>query len=131
VISETTSSALLHAQIAAHTTTIELPLQKETEHVVLSLQRLDLAAEITLIALGGEICVDYGHFIKSRRPDGFMIPVGYANGMIGYICPARQFPEGGYEPDTSTSAFNLPSPFQPAIEDIIHKAIQNIVTVGV
>ena len=127
VLSETTSSPLLHPRIEAHATDIELPLQKESESVALSVQRLDLAEELTLIALGGEICVDYGHFIKSMRPDGFMIPVGYANGMIGYICPARQFPEGGYEPDTSTSAFNLPSPFQPAIEGIIHKALEDIV----
>ncbi|HVF10505.1 MAG TPA: neutral/alkaline non-lysosomal ceramidase N-terminal domain-containing protein [Abditibacteriaceae bacterium] len=121
-----TSSAPLHPRLSAHAATIELPLQKEPERVPLSVQRLDLAEELTLIALGGEICVDYGRFIKSTRAPGFMIPVGYANGMIGYICPARQFAEGGYEPDTSHAVFNLPSPFQPAIEGIIHEAIQDL-----
>jgi hypothetical protein len=46
--------------------------------------------------------------------------------MVGYICPARLFPEGGYEPDTSHSVFDLPSPFQPAIEAIIHEGIRRL-----
>jgi len=120
-------TATLHPKLFAGTATIELPLQQEPEKVSLSLQRLDLAEEVSLIALGGEICVDYGHFIKRLNPDRFMVPVGYSNGMVGYVPSARMFPEGGYEPVTSHTAFDLPSPFQPAIEEMIQETIRDIV----
>jgi hypothetical protein len=94
----------------------------------LTLQRLDLADNVTLVAMGGEVCVEYGHFIKDTRPDAFMIPMGYSNGIIGYIPTAAMFPEGGYEPITSGMYFGLPAPFKPEIEEIIRKEISKILT---
>ncbi|MCC6442665.1 MAG: neutral/alkaline non-lysosomal ceramidase N-terminal domain-containing protein [Armatimonadetes bacterium] len=90
------------------------------------LQRIDLAKEVTLIAMGGEICCDYGYFVKSLRPDRYMVPVGYSNGIVGYIPSARMFPEGGYEPAESCIYFSLPSPFSPEIEKVIHEGIRGL-----
>jgi len=92
----------------------------------LSLQRVDLSDDTRLIVMGGEICCDYGHFVKRLDPSICMIPVGYANGMTGYIPTARMIKEGGYEPDTSCPFFGLPAPFEPEVEEILHKAIRTI-----
>jgi hypothetical protein len=108
------------ARLFAKASTLALPLQQEPETAPLSLQRLDLAEGVSLIALGGEMCVDYGLFVKSLGG----LPVGYANGLVGYVCPARYLDEGGYEPIGSCVYFGLPSPFQPVVEAEIKAALQ-------
>lgn len=112
--------------LAAQAGTITLPLAQAGQTASLSWQRLDLADGLTLVALGGELSVEYGHFIKGLRPNHVAIPLGYANGMVGYIPTAQQFAEGGYEPDTSTPYFGLPAPFDPQIEDIIHSVLRDV-----
>lgn len=92
----------------------------------LTLQRIDLASEARLIAMGGEVCCEYGHFIKGLQQDAFLIPVGYSNGFVAYIPTARIFSEGGYEPDGSCLYFGLPGPLQPDIEGMIHAEIRKI-----
>lgn len=113
-------------RLFARATEIALPLVKSGEARPLSLQRMDLAEDLTIIAMGGEVCVDYGHFIKGLRPGAYLIPVGYANGLIGYIASARLFPEGGYEPDTSHQVYGLPTPFHPSIDGIVRAGIEAI-----
>ncbi len=120
---------LLNAQMLA----INLPLshlpdgsQPEPSSCPLIIQRLDIAKEVTLIAMSGEICCDYGLFIKQLHPDRFLIPVGYSNGMVGYICPSRYFDEGGYEPFGSVRYMGLPAPFSPEIEAIIKEGIMRL-----
>ncbi|MCC7299489.1 MAG: hypothetical protein IT583_00215 [Verrucomicrobia bacterium] len=90
------------------------------------IQRVDLAKEASIIAMAGEVCVEYGLFIKSLRPSAFMMPLGYSNSIIGYIPTAAMFPEGGYEPERSCPYFGLPAPFDPGIEEIIRKGIREI-----
>ena len=92
----------------------------------LSLQRIDLARELSIIAMGGEICCDYGYFIKHLDASRCLIPVGYSNGLVGYIPSARMFPEGGYEVVDSTLYFGLPSPFDPGIEATIQAGIREL-----
>lgn len=88
----------------------------------LTIQRIDIAREITLIAMSGEICCDYGLFIKQLDRSRFLIPMGYCNGLMGYICPSKYFEEGGYEPFDSVKFFGLPAPFSPEIERVIKGA---------
>ncbi len=94
----------------------------------LTIQRLDIADRVSLIALSGEACCDYGLFVKKlgAKTGRVLIPLGYSNGLVGYLCPARYFPEGGYEPATSFSYFGLPAPFAPAIEELICAGIQQL-----
>jgi hypothetical protein len=104
-------AALILAQNASHNPT-------------LNLQRLDLAEGLTLIALSGEVCCDYGWYIKRYDTGRFMIPVGYSNGLTAYIPSAHMFKEGGYEVDDSTLYYGLPSSFNPQIESIIQAGVQ-------
>lgn len=93
-----------------------------------TIQRIDIARELSIIAMNGEICCDYGLFIKGLRSDKFLIPMGYCNGMVGYICPKRYFDEGGYEPIESFKYCAMPAPFSPEIETIIKEGIKRLVS---
>lgn len=120
------SDAALHQpHLAGVRTDLELPLV-DGSSAELSLQRLDLAEDLALIAMGGEVCVDYGHWIKAMRPGKTTVPVGYSNGLVGYISSERMFPEGGYEPDTAIRPYNLPAPFEPRIEGMVLDAVKRM-----
>lgn len=103
-----------------------LPLEKEGEYVGLPLQRLDLAKEVSLVGLGGEPVVEYGHFVKQLRPGAYALPVGYANAVVAYIPTAHMFEEGGYETHSSCRYFGLPSSFHPSMEGVIQAKIREM-----
>lgn len=75
---------------------------------------LAIADGLTLVAMNGEMVVEYGLFIK-RAGDHFL-PLAYSNGMAGYITTARQLEEGGYEPRESVPYFGMPAPFDAGTE---------------
>lgn len=93
---------------------------------ILNIQRLDIGAGITLLAMGGEVCCDYGRYIKTMKDGRNVLPLGYTNGIVGYIPSARMFAEGGYEVEESTIHFGLPSAFTPDIEPEIKNALNNL-----
>lgn len=97
-----------------------------TPSVPLLVQRLDLAENWSLLAITGEVVVEYGLQVRSRS-GGTVLPMGYANGMTGYIPTARILAEGGYEATGSTPYFFLPAPFAPAVEDVVRHAIDMLV----
>jgi len=103
---------------------VNLPLAAKPRTASLSLQRLDISPGLRFVALGGEVCVEYGHFIKGLDPDAVTIPVGYANGMVAYIPTAAMILEGGYEAEGSCRYFGLPSPFKPELEERIKEAVR-------
>jgi len=70
----------------------------------------------------GELVVDYGLYLKKLAPR--LIPVGYVNGMTGYIPTDEQIREGGYEGGDAHKAFLLPGPFRAGIEKKIKKALK-------
>lgn len=86
--------------------------------IPLILQRLDLASGLSLLALNGEISVEYGLKLRERTKDA-VLPIGYSNGMIGYVTTAQQIIEGGYEPVESTRYYGLPAPFSTEVESLI------------
>jgi hypothetical protein len=105
---------------------VELPLQAEGDSRALPLQRLDLAKDFSIMAMGGEVCVDYGHFIKGLSNTRRLLPLGYSNDVIAYIPTVQILEEGGYEAESSCPLFGLPSPFQPAIENLLKDAVKKM-----
>lgn len=74
-----------------------------------------------LIALGGELVVDYAIRLKRLLgPNVFVM--GYANDVMGYIPSLRILREGGYEGFTSSRVYGLPAPWAPAIEEMLIRA---------
>ena len=84
--------------------------------IALEVQRIDLAAGLSLLAMNGEIVVAYGLLVRALS-NGDTLPVAYANGMTGYIPTERILAEGGYEAGDAGPWFLLPAPFATGIED--------------
>ena len=53
--------------------------------------------DIALVGLPGEIFVETGFAIAAASPFAVTLPVGYANGSIGYVPTCEAVPDGGYE----------------------------------
>jgi len=84
-----------------------------------------LADGLSILALNAEPVVEYGLWTK-RRFDGRVLPIGYSNGMIGYLPTASQVDEGGYEARDSAAYFGLPAPFGRSLEVEVKREIENV-----
>jgi len=85
-------------------------------------QAIRFGNDVTLIALGTEVVVDYSLRLKSElsRPEGPAIWVaGYSNVYSGYIPSRRVLLEGGYEARSR--------PWHPDLEERIVKKVHDIV----
>ena len=79
-----------------------------------------LGDQVTWIALGGEVVVDYSLRLKKELPKGRAIWVtAYANDVMAYIPSKRVLAEGGYEGDSSQIYYGQPTKWGPGIEETI------------
>lgn len=85
------------------------------------LQVVRLGGELTLIALGGEVVVDYSLRLKRELGGpGAVWVAAYSNDVLGYIPTERVLSEGGYEGLSATRLGSLhPSPWAPGLEEQI------------
>lgn len=91
----------------------------------LSLQQLRLAEGLSLLAMDGEMVLEYGLLIK-QLSQSQTLPLAYSNGMVGYIPTAKQIDEGGYESIRSGPFFGYPSPFTKDVENIVTGGIRKL-----
>jgi neutral ceramidase len=77
-----------------------------------------LGTDLTLLALGGEVVVDYSLRLKKELGPGTWV-MGYANDVMAYIPSVRVLREGGYEGATSMVYYGLPSVWSPRVEELI------------
>lgn len=78
--------------------------------------------QLTWVALGGEVVIDYNLRLKKELPGTSLKWVaGYSNDVLAYIPSARVLKEGGYEADSSQIYYGFPAKWDPRIEDIIIK----------
>jgi len=95
-------------------------------------QAIRLNTDLTLLALGGEVVVDYS--IRARRdfPGENLVVAGYCNEVACYIPSLRVLREGGYEPVDSMIYYAQPGPFAEDVENLIFEAIRKVMSqVGV
>lgn len=65
---------------------------------------------VVLVQVSGEPFAELGQEIRRLLPDAHVIPVGYANGVPGYLpYPASELGLGGYEVDEAFLAFGRPT----------------------
>jgi hypothetical protein len=76
-------------------------------------------SDLTLIALGGEVVVDYSLRLKKELGPGNVWVAGYSNDVFAYIPSLRVLEEGGYEGADSMIYYVKPGPFAPSIEETI------------
>jgi len=75
--------------------------------------------DLTMVALAGEVVVDYSLRLKSELPGRAVWVAGYSNDVFGYIPSARVLREGGYEAGDAMRYTDLPGPFAPSVEELI------------
>lgn len=73
----------------------------------------------TLIALGGEVVVDYAHRLAREYPDRQIWAAGYSNDVFGYVPSLRVLREGGYEGGDAMIYYGLPGPFTEGVEELL------------
>ncbi|MDE3166017.1 MAG: neutral/alkaline non-lysosomal ceramidase N-terminal domain-containing protein [Acidobacteriota bacterium] len=86
-------------------------------------QALRFGKDLTLLALGGEVVVDYDLRAKREYPGEPLIVAAYSNSVMGYIPSERVLKEGGYEAVDNLIYYGQPGPFAPGVEDAVFAAI--------
>ncbi len=79
-----------------------------------------------LLALGGEVVVDYSLRAKREYAGEDLIVAGYSNDVMCYIPSVRILREGGYEADRSMVYYGMPGPFEESVEETIFATIRQV-----
>jgi hypothetical protein len=84
-------------------------------------QVVQFGDDLTLIAIGGEVVVDYALRLKKELQGSAAVWVaGYSNDIFGYLGSRRVIEEGGYEGGgANIRILNHPGPFTPEAEDVV------------
>ena len=82
-------------------------------------QAVGLGDQLTLIALGGEVTVEYALQLKQRLGEGNTWVLAYSNDVMSYIPTAEILAEGGYEAERSQAYYGMPGKWKPSIERTI------------
>ena len=85
-------------------------------------QAWQLGNDLTWVALGGEVVVDYS--LRLKKELGKVWVAGYANDVMAYIPSLRVLKEGGYEGATSMVYYGQPCSWGPRIEELIIAAVR-------
>jgi hypothetical protein len=93
-----------------------------------TVQAWQFGKDLTLIALAGELTVDYALKFKSLNGPDTTWVAGYSNDVFGYIPSLRVWKEGGYEGGEAFLFSSFPGRFNPDIEDRITAAVERVVT---
>ena len=77
------------------------------------------ARPLTLVALGGEVVVDYALRLAREYPAHRIWAAGYSNDVFGYLPSLRILLEGGYEGADAMIYYGRPGPFAEVVEERI------------
>jgi hypothetical protein len=88
-----------------------------------------LGEGLTLLALAGEVVVDYALRLQKElgSPNRPLWVAAYANDVFGYVPSRRVLKEGGYEGGEAFYHSTFPTPFADDVEEIIDQAARAMV----
>ena len=98
---------------------------RETPYPV---QAIAFGKTLTILALGGEVVVDYDLRVKKEYAGRNLIVAGYSNDVMCYIPSLRVLKEGGYEASDSMMYYGQPGPFAEDVEDRVFDAIHRVMS---
>ncbi len=103
------------------------PIRKDYPHY--SVQALALGEQLTVVALSGEVVVDYAIRLQNELGgEGRTLWVAaYANDIVGYVPSMRVLKGGGYEGVESFYGSTWPAPWADDVESIVIKAARDVV----
>jgi hypothetical protein len=95
-----------------------------------SLEVWQFGRDLTLVAMAGEVVVDYALRLKKELGPGNVWVAGYCNDVFAYIPSLRVLREGGYEGGDAMIYYGQPGPFAPSIEETVvgkvHELVQRL-----
>jgi hypothetical protein len=80
---------------------------------------------LCLVAMGGEVVVDYALAIKGRYGADTWV-AGYTDAVFGYVPSRRVLREGGYEGGDAMLYYGRPGPFAETVEDTVLGGIDGL-----
>ena len=98
--------------------------RRPVQSIPYPVQAIRFGDDLTILALGGEVVVDYALRAKREFPRHRLIVAGYSNDVMCYIPTRRILKEGGYEAESSMWYYGVPAPFTEAIEETVFDAIR-------
>jgi len=85
-----------------------------------------LGQDLTVVALAGEVVVDYAIRLRQEVKAKTLWPIGYANDVFAYIPSVRILKEGGYEALSSGIYYGMPGPFAEPVEELIVSKVKEM-----
>ncbi len=89
-------------------------------------QVIRLGGDLTLVALGGEVVVDYSHRLQKEIEDPVVWVAGYSNDVMTYIPSRRVWEEGGYEGGSAMKWNLFPARWHPEVEEVVVRAVHEL-----
>jgi hypothetical protein len=77
--------------------------------------------QVRLLHLPGECLIEFQQFAQRAAPGCFVAVAAYGDLAPGYICPQRDFAEGGYEPTACRVAPDSERPLKDAIQVLLRE----------
>src|SRR5699024_2606187 len=102
----------------------ELVKDKKKDEYYLIIQHINIFDELSFLACNAELVQAYSFFV--RRMNKNPLPLGYSNGVVGYVPTSKQLVEGGYESLESIFYFGYPSIIAADMEQRIKNNFQTI-----
>ncbi|MEI3605281.1 hypothetical protein SPD48_06210 [Pseudogracilibacillus sp. SE30717A] len=99
--------------------------QNRQKKHVLHFQYIKLGENLSFIGCNAELSQAYGVFLK--KLENTILPLGYTNGMVGYVATKKQTEAGGYEPVDSIFYFGLPAMLALDTEEKINDTFKTII----
>ena len=96
---------------------------RETPYPV---QAIRFGDQLTLLALGGEVVVDYDLRAKREYTGEPLIVAGYSNAVMCYIPSERVLREGGSEAVDNLVYYGQPGPFAAGVEGRVFDAVRSV-----
>lgn len=90
-------------------------------------QAVRFGREVLLVAVGGEVVVDYARKIKQEFAGPLVWFAGYSNDVFGYLPSQRVLKEGGYEAGRAMLYGPLPGPFSNTTEQRVMQGVRRTV----
>ncbi|TKJ36530.1 MAG: hypothetical protein CEE38_11370 [Planctomycetes bacterium B3_Pla] len=83
--------------------------------------------DLTMVALAGEVVVDYSLRLKAELAGPAVWIAAYSNDVFGYVPSLRILKEGGYEAGGAMRYTELPGPFAPSVEELVVDKVHELV----
>jgi len=102
----------------------------QTTYDCFPIQVVQFGDDLTLVAICGEVVVDYALRLKkelSRGDDHIVWVAGYSNHVFGYLPSRRILDEGGYEGGGAMRFTTFPGPFDDSVEQRIIDKVKELV----